>query len=166
MVARIHGKFGGRWNSSTRRFSRQFFSWIFFRADYKETWGFGWTQCSCSFPIKTGIERSVNGPNYKGPMQKTQWRSRTSSRKFWWLDNSISQGLKRQSRISKQSSICSRGAGSSHSKRFRAKTKLHKKPREAYKSSWNPIGILKSFTLTTCEDIFEPLDVYTTLIGD
>ena len=30
----------------------------------------------------------------------------------------------------------------------RAKTKLHKKPREACKSSWNPRGSLKSFTLT------------------
>ena len=48
-------------------------------------------------------------------MQKTQWRSRTSSRRFWWLDNSKSQGPKRQLRISKQSSIRSRGAGSSHS---------------------------------------------------
>ena len=28
------------------------------------------------------------------------------------------------------------------------KPKLHKKPREACKSSWNPRGILKSFTLT------------------
>ena len=48
-------------------------------------------------------------------MQKTQWRSRTSCWKFWWLDNSRSHGPKRQLRISKQSSICSRGAGSSHS---------------------------------------------------
>ena len=51
-------------------------------------------------------------------MQKTQWQSRTSSRIFWWpptLDNSRSQGPKRQLRISKQSPICSRGAGSSHS---------------------------------------------------
>ena len=36
----------------------------------------------------------------------------------------------------------------SGSRRIRAKTKLHKKPREACKSSWNPRGILKSFTLT------------------
>ena len=48
-------------------------------------------------------------------MLKTQWRNRTSCCKFWWLDNSRSQGPKRQLRISKQSSICSRGAGSSHS---------------------------------------------------
>ena len=34
------------------------------------------------------------------------------------------------------------------SKHIRAKTKLHKKPREACKSSWNPRGSLKSFTLT------------------
>ena len=48
-------------------------------------------------------------------MQKTQWRSRTSCWKFWWFDNSRSQGLQPQLRISKQSSIRSRGAGSSHS---------------------------------------------------
>ena len=34
------------------------------------------------------------------------------------------------------------------SKHIRAKQKLHKKPREACKSSWSPTGILKSFTLT------------------
>ena len=36
----------------------------------------------------------------------------------------------------------------SGSRRTRAKPKLHKKPREGCKSSWNPRGILKSFTLT------------------
>ena len=41
-------------------------------------------------------------------MQKTQWRSRTSSCKFRWLDYSRSQVPKRQLRISKQSSIRSR----------------------------------------------------------
>ena len=34
------------------------------------------------------------------------------------------------------------------SRRIRAKPKLHKKPREACKSSWNPRGNQKSFTLT------------------
>ena len=47
-------------------------------------------------------------------MQKTQWRSRTSSCKFRWLDNSRPQGPKRQLRVSKQSSTRSGGAGSSH----------------------------------------------------
>ena len=82
-------------------------------------------------------------------MQKTQWRSRTSCWKFWWLDNSRSQGPKWQLRISKQSPICSRGAGLgwplNGSSRIRPKQKLHKKPREACKSSWSPIGSLKSF---------------------
>ena len=44
-------------------------------------------------------------------MQKTHWRSRTSCWKIWWLDNSRSQSSQWQLRISKQSSICSRGAG-------------------------------------------------------
>ena len=34
------------------------------------------------------------------------------------------------------------------SRHIRAKQKLHNKPREACKSFWSPIGILKSFTLT------------------
>ena len=34
------------------------------------------------------------------------------------------------------------------SRRIRAKMRLHKKPREACKSSWNPRGYQKSFTLT------------------
>ena len=33
--------------------------------------------------LKTEIAKSVKDQNCKGPMQKTQWRSRTSSRKFW-----------------------------------------------------------------------------------
>ena len=41
VAARILGKFGGWQSSWTRRLSRQFFSWSFFRANYKETWGFG-----------------------------------------------------------------------------------------------------------------------------
>ena len=45
-------------------------------------------------------------------------------------------------RISKQSSICNRGAN------LRAKQKLLRKHKEACKSSWSQIGSLKSFTLT------------------
>ena len=46
---------------------------------------------------------------------KTQWWSRTSFWKFWWLDNSRSQGPQWQLRISKQSPKCSRRAGLGHS---------------------------------------------------
>ena len=33
--------------------------------------------------LKTEIARSASGPKLQGPVQKTQWRSRTSCRKFW-----------------------------------------------------------------------------------
>ena len=58
--------------------------------------------------------------NYKGPVQKTHWRSRTSCRKFWWFVYSRPQSSQWRLWISKQSSICSRGARSRHSC-FRAK---------------------------------------------
>ena len=57
---------------------------------------------------------------------------------------------KRQLRVSKQSSLRSRGTGFSYSMDPGVsvqKTKLHKKPREACKSSWSPRGSQKSFTL-------------------
>ena len=50
--------------------------------------------------------------------------------------------------ISKQSSICNRGAGLKGSSRIRAKQKLLRKQKRACKSSWSQIGNLKSFTLT------------------
>ena len=96
-------------------------------------------------------------------MHKTQWRSRTSCRKIWCFDNSRSQGPKRQLRMLQQSSIRCRGTGSSHPMDPGVsvqKTKLHKKPREACKSSWNPRGNQKSFCtdnslefLKACEDL-------------
>ena len=54
-------------------------------------------------------------------------------------------------------------------KRIRAKTKLHKKPREACKSSWSPRGSQKSLTLTflgiwqsLCRSFLGSLHAYTT----
>ena len=91
-------------------------------------------------------------------MQKTQWRSRTSCRKFWWLDNSRSKSSQWKLWISKQSSI-SCGAGLSHSmdpdisvqnkKNFtRTPEKLAKVPgtREETKSHlhWQFLGIRQS----------------------
>ena len=51
---------------------------------------------------------------YKGSLQKTQWRSRTSCWKFWWFDYSRSQSHQRRMWHSEQSSILSRGAGLGH----------------------------------------------------
>ena len=52
--------------------------------------------------------------NSQAPVQKTHWQSRTSCRKFWWLDDSRSQSSQWKLWISKQSSICNRGAGLGH----------------------------------------------------
>ena len=65
--------------------------------------------------LKTKIARSTKGLKLQGTVQETQWWSRTSCWKFWWLDNSRSQGPQWQLRISKQSPMCNRGAGLSHS---------------------------------------------------
>ena len=72
-------------------------------------------------------------------MQKTHWRRRTSCWKFWWLDNGRSQGPQWQLQISKQSPICSRGAGLGHSMDPSISVqKLHRKLKEACKSFLEP----------------------------
>ena len=76
-------------------------------------------------------------------MQKTQWRSRTSCRQFWWLDNSRSQGSQWKLWISKPSPICSRGAGLGH-----PMDPVVPVQNQNFTSSWNLRGNLKSFTLT------------------
>ena len=68
--------------------------------------------------LKTEIARSVNGPKLQGPHAEDAMAKP-------YLEPQIFG-----------------------SRRIRAKTKLHKKPREACKSSWNPRGNQKSFTLT------------------
>ena len=45
------------------------------------------------------------------------------------------------------------------SSRIHAKQKLHKKPREACKSSWNPRGNQKSFTLTISWNSAKPVKI-------
>ena len=78
VAARISGNIGGWWNSSTRRFSRQFFSWSVFRAHIQETWGSGVSTVFILISLKTEIARSAKGPKLQWPVQKTQWRNRTS----------------------------------------------------------------------------------------
>ena len=75
MAARIQGEFGGWWNSITGRLSRQFFSWSLFRADYKETWGFGVNIMFILISLRTRNCRDLQADqNYKGSVQKTQRR--------------------------------------------------------------------------------------------
>ena len=89
----------------------------------------------------------------KGSLQKTHWRSHTSSWTFWWPENSRSQRSQWRMWISKQSSIRCPGT------RFgnlidsilsvqEPKLKLLRKHQRACKSSWSRPGNQKSFTLT------------------
>ena len=50
------------------------------------------------------------------------------------------------------------------SSRIRAKTKLHKKPREACKNSWSPRGNQKSFTLTIPWNSAKPVKIFPGII--
>ena len=53
-----------------------------FRAD-NEKCGCGSTQCFFSFPQRPKLRDLPEDQHYKGPVQKTHWRSRTSCRTFW-----------------------------------------------------------------------------------
>ena len=68
-----------------------------------------------SFPWRPKLRDLSEDQNYKGPMQKTQWRSRTSRWQFWWLDNSRSHNSQWRMWISEQSPIRSHGTRFSHS---------------------------------------------------
>ena len=61
-------KFGGWWNSITGRLSRQFYSWSFFRGDYKEDVRIWLNRMFILISLKTEFSRSVNGPTkLQGP---------------------------------------------------------------------------------------------------
>ena len=148
-----------------RRFSRQFFSLNrFFRADIqRDVWIWVNTVFILTSPKYRNCEICQRTKIHKGPVQKTQWRSRTSSWKFWCFYYRRSQSSQWRLWISKQSSICSRGAGLGHSMDpvvSVQKQKLLSKHKGACKSSWSQIGSLKSQTLNNslefdkaCEDL-------------
>ena len=66
------------------------------------------------FPKDRNCEICQRTKITKDPVQKTHWQSRTSCRKFLWFDYSRSQSSQWRLWISKQSSICNRGAGLGH----------------------------------------------------
>ena len=129
-----------------------------------EKWGFGCSQCLYSLPERPKLRDLPEDQNHKGPVQKTHWQSHTSCRKFWWFAYSRSQSSWWQLRISKQSPICSRGAGLSHPTDPVVSVqdkKLLRKRKGACRSSWSQIGSLNSFSVTisfecgkACEDLF------------
>ena len=95
-----------------QRLTREFFSWTVFRA--YEKCGFGKTQCFFHFPKDRNCEICQRTNITRATVQKNHWQSRTSCRKFWWFDYSRSQSSQWRLWISKQSSICSRGARLGH----------------------------------------------------
>ena len=114
--------------------------------------------------LKTEIARSVRRTKItRAPYRTRNGEAVPRADNFGDLITADHKVLSDNCESRNKSSIRSRGAGSSHPmdpRRIRAKTKLHKKPREACKSSWNPIGSLKLFTTDNslefgkvCEDL-------------
>ena len=127
--------------------------------------------------LKTEIARSVKGPKLPGPRaEDAMAKPYLALKNIWWHDNSRSQGSQWKLRISKQSPVCSRGAGLSHSmdpgvsvqkQNFtRNPEKLAKVPgtREETKSHlhWQFLGIWQSLW----RSFLETLCVDTTQIGN
>ena len=76
--------------SQAQRLSREFFfSWALFRA--AETSGTRQSLFLHTLPERPKLRDLPEDWNCKGSMQKAYWWSRTSCRKFWWLDNTGSR---------------------------------------------------------------------------
>ena len=68
-----------------------------------------------SLPKRLKLRSLLANPDDQGSLQKTHWRSSTSCRKVWWLDNAWSQGPQQGGWIRKQSPIRCRRSRSCHS---------------------------------------------------
>ena len=64
---------------------------------------------------QTEIAKSANEPRSQDSLQQTHWRSPTSSRKVWWVDNGWTQGPQWGKWITEQSPVRRRGSRSCHS---------------------------------------------------
>ena len=62
-----------------------------------------------SLPKRPKLWSMLAKQNYKGSLQKTHWRSSTSCRNVWWLDDSWPQSSQGRMWISKQSLVRCRG---------------------------------------------------------
>ena len=90
MVGGFHRQSSGRRSVSTTGTNRQALLVNQIRK-IQETWGCVSTVFLLT-SLKTEIVKYAKGTKItRGPMQKTQWRSSTSGRAIWWLDNSRSQ---------------------------------------------------------------------------
>ena len=145
-AATIQGKFGLWWNSSTRRFSRQFFESPHSR-DVRI-----WVNTVLKLiSLKTDIARSVKRTKITRAHAEEAMAEPYCAEKFGDLITADHKVLSDNCGSRHNHRYASRGAGLEQpngSRRIRARPKLHKKPREACKSSTSQLGILKSFTLS------------------
>ena len=99
------------------------------------------------FPKDRNYEICKRTKIIRAPCRKRNGEAVPRAEKFGDLITADHKVLSDQLRISKQSPTCGRGAGPSHSMDPGVSVwkKLHRKPREACKSSWSQIGSQKSF---------------------
>ena len=102
------------------------------------------------FPQDRNCEICKRTKITRAPCRRRNGEAVTRAAKFGDVITADHKVFSGQLRISKQSSIRSRGTGSSHSMDpgVSVQKLLYKKPREACKSSWKPRGNQKSLTLT------------------
>ena len=128
------------------------------------------------FPKDRNCEICQRTKITRGPCRRRKGEAVLRAEKFWWLDNSRSQGPNRQFRISKQSSICSRGAGSSHSMDpgVSVQKTTSQEPQRSLQKFQEPDRKIKShlhwqilaIRQSLWRSFLESLHVYTTSIGD
>ena len=148
MVRGFHRK-SWRWRSvSITGHTRKHF--LGFRFGTSKKSGIEEAQYLYSLPERTKLRSVQENQDYKGSLQEAHWRSSTSSRKVWWLDNSRSQSFQWRMWISKQSPIRSRGTRLSHSMDtiIPAQNENFRRRKRAYKSFSSRRKSRKSFTLT------------------
>ena len=113
--------------------------------------------------LKTEIARSVRGPKLQGPRAEDAMAEPYLVQKILVITKFSVKIVNLETIIDMQS-WC-RTWPPNGSSRIRAKHKLQRKPREACKSSWNPIGILKSFTLTIPWNLAKPVKIFPGIIA-
>ena len=95
-VARSSRMVGGvhRWSRRCRSACTcTHFPWLRFGTSYKS--GTQAAQYSYSLPKRPKLRSMLANQDGKGSLQKTHWRSSTSSKKVWWLDDSRSRSPQR-----------------------------------------------------------------------